>query len=128
MAFSIESRLPFMDYRLVDFVMILPEDYLIGEGKGKYIQREALEHILPEHINKDVRKLGFPSPIEEFLTQNKSMLEEILLGPGAMNRGIFDGGKLKAYIQSGIDTPKSRFLFRLLCVELWFRLFIDQKQ
>jgi len=128
MAFSIESRLPFMDYRLVDFVMTLPEDYLIAEGKGKYIQREALGQILPEYIKTDARKLGFPSPMKEFLEQNKLMLEEILLNKKTFDRGIFDDKKLKKLIHSGLNVAKSRFLFRVLCVELWFRLFIDDKQ
>jgi asparagine synthase (glutamine-hydrolysing) len=128
MAFSIESRLPFMDYRLVDFIMTLPEDYLIAEGKGKYIQREALGQILPEFIKTDAKKLGFPSPMKEFLEQNKLMLEETLLNKKTIDRGIFDGKKLKKFIHSDINFAKSRFLFRALNVELWFRLFIDDKQ
>jgi asparagine synthase (glutamine-hydrolysing) len=127
MAFSIESRLPFMDYRLVDFVMTLPEDYIIAEGKGKYIHREALKRILPEYIYASSKKLGFPSPVKDFFVQNKLLLEKVLLDKETIGRGIFDAGKLKKYINSKFDSAGSRFLFRLICVELWFRLFIDKK-
>jgi len=130
MAFSIESRLPFMDYRLVDFVMSLPADYLIAEGKGKFLLRESLKHILPEYINAENKKLGFPSPIHEFFIQNRLMLEKILLSERTMARGIFDKKKLKKFVNSDLNSilEPSRFLFRVLCVELWFRMFIDQNQ
>jgi len=129
MAFSIESRLPFMDYRLVDFAMSLPDEYLISEGKGKYILRESMRHILPEHINSDIKKLGFITPINDILVQNKSRLEEILLDKKTMERGIFDNKILKKYINSKWDSvsDKSYLLFRLLSVELWFRTFIDKE-
>jgi len=128
MAFSLESRLPFMDYRLVDFVMTLPDEYLIAEGKGKYILRKSSESILPGHINTDVKKLGFPSPIKEFMEKNKHVLEQTLLDKKTISRGIFNERKLRQYIHSDISETNSRFLFRLLSVELWFRLFIDTNE
>ncbi|KAF0236576.1 MAG: asparagine synthase [Prolixibacteraceae bacterium] len=129
MAFSIESRLPFMDYRLVDFSMTLPEDYLIAEGKGKFIQREALRKIFPEYINEDSRKLGFPSPIADFFDGNKSLLEGVLLDKRTLERGIFNEKQLKKMIGSDFHSrfEPGRFIFRLLCVELWFRTFIDKE-
>lgn len=129
MAFSLESRLPFMDYRLVDFVMSLPEDFLINEGRGKYIQREALRHILPEYINVETKKLGFVTPIDDFFSANRPLLEKILLDKRTLARQLFNEKKLRQFINC--EKPglgHSNFLFRLLNVELWFRLFIDQQQ
>jgi len=129
MAFAIESRLPFMDYRLVDFVMTLPSDYLIAEGKGKYLQREALKDILPDFINKDVKKLGFNTPIEDFFERNKIAVSDILLDGRCLERGLFVKKELENLINSDFhgSLNKSYFLFRLLNVELWFRTFIDQE-
>lgn len=129
MAFSLESRLPFMDYRLVEFAMSLPEDYFIANGKGKYIQREALKHILPDYINDEHKKLGFPTPTNKFFAENKEMLKEILLDERTKKRNIFNMKKLEKYIHSDLDNALNRggFLFRVLSVELWFRLFIDEK-
>lgn len=107
MTFSIESRLPFMDYRLVDFVMTLPDGYLNAEGKGKYIQRKSLKSILPSHINTDVKKWGFPSPIKEFMEENKLVLEQILLDKKTISRGIFNERKLRQYIHSAINIPRN---------------------
>jgi asparagine synthase (glutamine-hydrolysing) len=129
MAFSIESRLPFMDYRLVDFSFSLPDDFFISQGKGKYILRESLKNILPEHINNDNRKLGFPSPINTYLDNNKKLIKRILLSPKAISRNIFDENKLDKFIHSKLDTSlnSGRFIFRLICVELWFSIFIDNE-
>jgi asparagine synthase (glutamine-hydrolysing) len=125
MAFSIESRLPYMDYRLVDLVFSLPDDFLIAEGKGKFIQRESLKKILPNYINTDKRKLGFPSPINDFFSKNKSILEGVLLDEKTINRGLFSEKELIKLINANLHSDKSMYLFRLLCVELWFRKFID---
>ncbi len=127
MAFAIESRLPFMDYRLVDFAMSLPSDYLIAEGKGKFIQRESLKKILPDFINKDIKKLGFNTPIDDFFALNTIEIKKILLDNVCLNRGIFDTNKIYSLIESDFHNSlnNSYFLFRLLNVELWFRTFID---
>jgi len=118
-----------MDYRLVEFAMSLPEDYFIANGKGKYIQREALKHILPDYINDEHKKLGFPTPTNKFFAENKEMLKEILLDERTKKRNIFNMKKLEKYIHSDLDNALNRggFLFRVLSVELWFRLFIDER-
>jgi len=127
MAYSIESRLPFMDYRLVDFVMTLPDDLLIAEGKGKYIQRESLKEILPDFINKDVKKLGFPSPLNDFINEDKDELIVFFNNKKTINRKIFNQNKLLKLLNQKISptSNSARFIFRLICVELWFRTFID---
>lgn len=129
MAFSLESRLPYMDYRLVDFIFTLPDDFLIANGKGKFIQREALKDILPDYINNNEKKLGFPSPIADYFNEHKNVLRDIFFDQRTLRRGIFDKNKLEKLINSDLTTYRnsSRFLFRLLCVEIWFRVFIDDK-
>jgi asparagine synthase (glutamine-hydrolysing) len=62
MAFSVEARVPFLDHRLVEFVLNLPSDLKIRHGTTKYVMREAMRGILPEKIRKRVRKLGFATP------------------------------------------------------------------
>ncbi len=130
MAFGIESRLPFMDYRIVDFIMTLPSDYLIAEGKGKFIQREALRGILPDFIYGDIKKIGFVTPIDTFFRDEKMLVQRILLDEKALSRGLFDKVELTRLIRSDFESSLNRsyFLFRLLSVELWFRMFIDKKE
>jgi asparagine synthase (glutamine-hydrolysing) len=127
MAFSIESRLPYLDYRLVNFAYALPEDYLISNGVGKFIQRESLKSIFPDFINKEVEKNGFGSPIAEFFNNNKEIIEQILFDKRSIDRGLFNEVELKKLMHSDLTSYKnsSRFIFRVLCVELWFKVFID---
>lgn len=127
MAFSLESRLPFMDFRLVDFCFSLPSEYLINEGKGKHILRESMKEILPLHIYNDHKKLGFPSPIDAFFRENKNIIRNLLLNDKTKARNLYDMEKLEGLINVvGTKNNSERVVFRLICVELWFRNFIDR--
>lgn len=67
MAHSIETRVPFLDYRLVEFVLGLPEEYILKEGVTKRILREAMNGILPDRIKNRMDKNGFVTPEERWL-------------------------------------------------------------
>lgn len=62
MAFSIESRQPFLDYRLVEFLLSLPIEKKYFNGITKIILRESLKEYLPEIVCNRMSKFGFPSP------------------------------------------------------------------
>ncbi|MCJ7531197.1 MAG: asparagine synthase (glutamine-hydrolyzing) [Anaerolineales bacterium] len=62
MAFSVESRLPFLDYRLVEFIFSLPSDFKIRDGLTKRVLRESMRGVIPEKIRRRVSKLGFATP------------------------------------------------------------------
>lgn len=64
MASGVESRLPFMDYRLVEFARSLPETFLCRRGWTKVVLRAALEPFLPEMVRRRRRKAGLPGPLE----------------------------------------------------------------
>lgn len=65
MAHGIESRLPYLDHRLVDYTFRLPDNLKINKGVKKYIQREAFKNLLPEKIYSRFGKLGFYIPESE---------------------------------------------------------------
>ena len=66
MAMSIETRLPFMDYRLVEFIFSLPEEMKINRGWTKYINRLLMNNKLTDEIVWRKNKLGWPIPEEEW--------------------------------------------------------------
>lgn len=66
MAFSIEARGPFLDYRLVEFLLSLPGDFKIRGGRSKWILREALSGVLPEAVRCRKNKQAFYAPIERW--------------------------------------------------------------
>jgi asparagine synthase (glutamine-hydrolysing) len=67
MAHGIEVRMPFMDWRLVTYTMALPERSKSSGGYTKFIARRALEGQMPEPIRMGRRKVGFTSPMPEWL-------------------------------------------------------------
>lgn len=74
MAFGIESRSPFMDYRLIELALQLPEHYKIySNGQSgiitKYLLREAFKDILPYEIYSRKDKVGFTSNINGILRE-----------------------------------------------------------
>jgi asparagine synthase (glutamine-hydrolysing) len=77
MAFSIESRHPFLDYRLVDFCFSLPDHYKINNGWQKHLIRQAM-HEMPSEIRFRKDKKGFTTPQEKWINSNKESFESYL--------------------------------------------------
>ena len=67
MAHGIEVRMPFMDWRLVTYTMALPAESKASGGYTKMIARRAMEGGMPEKIRMGRRKVGFNSPMPEWL-------------------------------------------------------------
>jgi asparagine synthase (glutamine-hydrolysing) len=133
MAFSIESRPPFLDHRLVEFSFSLPLHEKIRDGWTKSILRRALRDVLPEEIRARRRKLGFPAPIAKWLQRpdNFADAESLLLDTRCLGRGVFDEARLRRQLAVfRASTFKQRAglapqLWRWLTLELWFREFVD---
>ncbi len=85
MAMSVESRQPFMDYRLVEFLNVLPDVYKMHGGWTKYISRIAFNGKLPDRITWRKDKMGWPTPLKEWIKgdvldgMNRSIMESNLL-------------------------------------------------
>ncbi|MGB4225873.1 MAG: asparagine synthase (glutamine-hydrolyzing) [Candidatus Dechloromonas phosphoritropha] len=68
MRFSVESRVPFLTRELADFLLSLPEAYLISpEGETKHIFRTAMRGIVPDDVLDRRDKIGFETPEKEWL-------------------------------------------------------------
>jgi len=130
MAFSIESRFPFLDHRLVEYVFSLPADYKIRDGIGKYLHRRAVTSLLPEYVVNSPVKLGFNAPFDVlFKDDAPGSIASVLMSSELARRGLFDTGAIRVALAE-VRAGKGRrltFLFRIFLVELWFREFIDAK-
>jgi asparagine synthase (glutamine-hydrolysing) len=62
MAFSVESRVPFLDHRLVDFAFGLPSEIKFRGGYAKRVLRDAMDGLMPEPVRMRARKMGFATP------------------------------------------------------------------
>ena len=67
MAHGIEVRMPFMDWRVVTYTMALPDGSKSAEGYSKLVARRAMAGRMPESIRMGTRKVGFNSPMPEWL-------------------------------------------------------------
>ena len=83
MAHSVETRLPFLDYRLLDLVMGQATNLLFRDGWSKYILRQSMNGILPAEIQNRTDKMGYETPTGRLIRQNR----EIFLSLLARHRG-----------------------------------------
>ena len=77
MMFSIESRLPFLCPRLVEFVIGLPSDYKIKDGYTKYVLRQAMRE-MPEAVKQRKDKMGFAAPDAPWMIRNRVYIRKEL--------------------------------------------------
>ena len=95
MMFGIESRLPYLDHRLVEFVIGLPCGYKIKNGISKYILREAVDE-LPQAIKRRTDKMGFVAPDEPWVRENHVRFRQEL-AEAIKNLDIFSPALLKQF-------------------------------
>ena len=126
MAASIESRVPFLDHKLVEFSAALPERMKLRGRTTKYILRESMKGVLPQQILSRP-KMGFPVPIGSwFRGAFRSVVDEYVLGERAISRAIFDQAFVRSLVerhQRGEDH--SERLWALINFEIWQRRFFD---
>ena len=126
MAASLESRLPLLDVRLVEYALSQPAERRFAEGRPKHLLKEAVRGVVPREIIERKDKMGFPVPIFEwFGGPLKGYVEDILLGERTRNRGFFDMRAVERSVRS--EKPFGRTVWGLLSLELWFRQFFDAR-
>jgi len=129
MCFSLEARVPFLDYRLVEKVLATPSEMIIKNGATKYILREAMKGILPETIRIRRDKVGFDTPQAEWFRTNawQERIFEILNSDSFKQRNLIDSAiatkQYKRHLKGKIDISKE--IWKWVHLELWFREFID---
>lgn len=122
MAHSIESRVPFLDHRLVELLFQLPAEDKINHGWTKYILRESMSNVLPQEIQWRKDKKGFVTPGEiSWLRGSLSQLLEI----DYQLVDFLDQQKTKNLIE---DFKKgnnkfSKLVWRVACLNYWLKNF-----
>jgi len=130
MAHSIEARVPFLDYRLVEFVFSLPMNQIIRNGTTKVILRETMEGVIPETVRTRLDKMGFVTPEDIwFRGVLKDYISEIISSKSFAARGYFNVNEAKKTFDRHCTGEKnlSSTIWRWVNLELWFRIFIDRK-
>jgi asparagine synthase (glutamine-hydrolysing) len=128
MAFSIESRVPFLDHRLVEFCLGLPFEFKIRGTTTKYILRKAMEDILPPEVTWRRDKMGFPTPIAQWLRASENSVHDILSSDAVLSRGILKPNLVSKIINAHMRGERDYgwMIWRWLTLELWFQQFVDE--
>ena len=127
MANSLEVRCPFLDHKLVEYAASIPSSMKRVGDSGKVIFKKAVAHLLPNEVLTK-RKTGFSIPLNRwFRGKDGQFLKEILLDERSTKRDLFNGKMIKKMIQEHIEERRdwTTRLWAFLCLELWFREFID---
>lgn len=121
MAHSVESRTPFLDYRLVELSLSLPHHFQIRQGVTKQVLRAGMEGILPEKIARRVDKLGFATPESHWALQHfERPLHEAL----EHSSGYVEPGMKERFerMRRG-KIPYSSEVWRVISFGAWLRRF-----
>ena len=126
MAFSIETRLPFLDYRLAEFAFSLPDEQRLDGATTKAILRRALRDRLPAEVLARRDKMGFETPTDVWLRSRFA---------GEVRRRLLSDGPLHAWLEAGVlaseveeylagRRPIGLQIWRWLSLEAWSRRFV----
>jgi len=127
MAASIESRVPFLDDDLIDYVSLLPGHFKVRGWETKAVLRAAVKDLIPAEILTR-KKMGFPVPLERwFRGRFWPVVEEFVLSPRACSRGLFHEPALHRLAhehRQGVANHADR-LWMLVNFEMWQRIFLE---
>lgn len=130
MAFSVESRVPFLDPRLVEYIFTLPPKAIIGGGWNKRVMRAALAGILPEKIRSRRWKVGFTTPEMAWLIARKDLVNDIFDSDSFNSRPYFDAAAVRDTFERICEGAAEETLavWRVLNLEIWLRVFFDRER
>lgn len=123
MAFSVESRVPFMDYRLMEFTLGLPESLVYRNGERKHILRKSFRGIVPDVVLDRKDKMGFVSAEEKWMIEDRPewFRNQLRDFSPELNK-LLDGPKAEVMFGE-VQSRRLAFSFepwRIMCLKSWF--------
>ncbi len=122
MAFSVESRLPYLDPRLLDLAYAVPSWSKVRHGWSKFVVRRAVDDVVPREVLWQRRKIGFAAPRERFMASLAPVVRDVFGSKPTLRSSAF----VNADTVLGACTSEPRRnadLWRYLSLELWMRAF-----
>lgn len=119
MAFSIESRVPFLDYKLVESSINTPFNFKISQGWTKSILRNSMKGIMDNEVVFRKNKIGFASPQKEWLNK----FSDDFINKYISNMKTIRYFNKKEIIESFKNKTNDEIRWKFLCLEIWFEVF-----
>jgi asparagine synthase (glutamine-hydrolysing) len=127
MAYSLECRCPFLDYKVAELAARMPIELKLSAAGGKRILIETFRDLLPPSIQSR-SKMGFGVPLDSwFRGELRPLLYDTLLDPATLARGQFKPASVRRLLEEHDQRRwnHSYRLWSLLCFELWQRTYLD---
>lgn len=133
MSESIEARLPFLDYRIVEFAFSLPNQYKIQNGMTKLVLRKAMEKYLPQSVITHTRKVPFSGPDREWICGPlRPWLTATFLNGKAHLYDYLNATAVRELLRDFLDSPSTRThqyqVWRFITTELWMQIYFYGKR
>jgi asparagine synthase (glutamine-hydrolysing) len=125
MAHSVESRVPFLDHRLVEFALGLPDVFKLGGGVTKRVLRTAMSGVLPDRIRDRVDKIAFETPESSWMTgEGRGWFRaELVQAIEITNRFIPASTLVRFDAMAAGSRPYDREPWRAISLGHWLRAF-----
>lgn len=126
MAFGLESRVPFLDSELVEFVFNLPMDQKIKKGWTRYVYRNAMKGHMPDLNRLRRSKIGFTNPELAWIKHNAAPIREVFSSKKLAEHGLFNQDELLQSFDKwlvGDERIDVLVYWRILITQLWIERF-----
>jgi asparagine synthase (glutamine-hydrolysing) len=123
MAHSVESRVPFLDHRLVEQAMALPAHWKMFDGWNKRVLREAMHGRIPDSVRLRRQKFGFPTSAKRwFAGPLADGMRDIIHDGPAMRSGWFDQPAVARELERHVrgESDATNLLFNVAQLDAWF--------
>ena len=121
MAFAVEGRMPFLDYRVVELLFSVQYDALFSEGVTKRVLRDTFSDLLPPVVRDRRDKVGFFSPLARWLREEMDWIVEFMSPDRIEHVGVLDARRFAASLamfRGGSDATELE-VWRGLLYHLW---------
>ena len=127
MAASLESRVPLLDYRIVELASSVPYKYMMRRGLTKYLLRQAAKDRIPAEILARTDKMGFPTPVDVWFRARGPAIVKYFESAEVKHRGILSSEAAVRIVTEHARGARdnSALIWRMLNVELWFSIFVE---
>lgn len=129
MAHGVESRVPFLDYRLVEFSLSLPDEFKLRRGLTKRVLRSAMKGILPEAVRRRTDKIGFATPEQVwFLQRAPDAFRSALSDAAEQSRGVLRPQAVGHFDECAANMPAAKLseCWRMISFGQWMERFSVQ--
>jgi asparagine synthase (glutamine-hydrolysing) len=122
MAYSIEARVPFLDHRMVEFALGVPAEMKIRGPETKLFMRRAVHNLLPKEVAERKDKLGYPTPLAQWLRGTLRSEVDAYLHDQVLRRDWYDADAARDLWRAHTAGQRDmeRILYRMITAEQWY--------